>query len=130
MIHRSAHGLMMGEYNTISSSNFFYFILLVGSTQLTILFNFRLICPLHFSEMFVVKNPDSFADLVIPQYFDHNSELTLLPSLIKHFYKVTLYSLEEHPSLLCSLILMSCACSDCLHSPRHFLQNSLPSPDS
>mmetsp|Transcript_21374 Transcript_21374/g.34972 ORF Transcript_21374/g.34972 Transcript_21374/m.34972 type:complete len:445 (-) Transcript_21374:167-1501(-) len=23
-------------------------------------------------EMFVVKNPDSFADLVIPQYFDHN----------------------------------------------------------
>lgn len=33
-------------------------------------------------EMFIVKNPDSFAEVVIPQYFDHNSELTLLPSLI------------------------------------------------
>ena len=25
-------------------------------------------------EMFVVKNPDRFAEVVIPQYFDHNSE--------------------------------------------------------
>ena len=33
-------------------------------------------------EMFVVKNPDRFAEVVIPQYFDHNSKLTLLPSLI------------------------------------------------
>ena len=32
--------------------------------------------------MFVVKNPDRFAEVVIPQYFDHNSKLTLLPSLI------------------------------------------------
>ena len=28
-------------------------------------------------EMFVVKNPDRFAEDVIPQYFDHNSELTV-----------------------------------------------------
>lgn len=29
-------------------------------------------------EMFVVKDPDRFAEDVIPQYFDHNSELILI----------------------------------------------------
>lgn len=28
-------------------------------------------------DMFVVKNPDRFAEDIIPQYFDHNSELTV-----------------------------------------------------
>ena len=35
-------------------------------------------------EMFIVKNPDSFAEVVIPQYFDHNSELTLC--IFLHYY--------------------------------------------
>lgn len=29
-------------------------------------------------DMCVIKNPDRFAEVVIPQYFDHNSELTAL----------------------------------------------------
>ena len=34
-------------------------------------------------DMFVVNNPDRFAEDIIPQYFDHNSELTVF--LTAHF---------------------------------------------
>jgi hypothetical protein len=60
-------------------------------------------------DMFVVKNPDRFAEVVIPQYFDHNSELTVLP-LLNVVY-------------VCWRILNSA-------TPPYFIQNSPPLPDS
>ena len=50
-------------------------------------------------EMFVVKNPDNFAEVVIPQYFDHNSELTLLLSINRYLCHAHNLTLHEHSPL-------------------------------
>jgi hypothetical protein len=50
-------------------------------------------------EMFVVKNPDRFSEVVIPQYFDHNSELAAL-----HFFSCFCL-LAQTKCLITSLIL-------------------------